>query len=273
MEIGVPKVQRPDGAVIHYEIIGEGEPVLCLGGWGTFCHGNIAGLPFSLIDRYQVILMDYRGLAESTDNPDSEATMGLYAEDAIAVLDEIGLEHVHLLGMVGIGACICQLIAIKRPDLARSLVNTGAWASCDPLLAEQLKLFIDIHREAGWSTFQRLVCAYSFDPDFYNANVDRLIGPTGPWRELIDKIPTHQRFIDASLKHDVLNELHKIQCPAFVLHAGQDTITGPRTTQPLADAIPNCTTATFEDAAHVLAGKELRQRFSKALFDFFDGTK
>jgi pimeloyl-ACP methyl ester carboxylesterase len=268
----VPELKRPDGAVIYYEVIGEGEPVLCLGGWGTFCHGNTGGMPFGLTDRYQVVIMDYRGLAESTDNVASEATMGLYADDAIAVLDALGLTKVHLLGMVGIGACICQLIAIDRPDLARSLVNTGAWASCDPLLAEQLKLFVDIHREAGWATFQRFVCAYSFDPDFYNANAHRIVGPQGPWRELIDKIPTHERFIEASLTHDVIEQLASVQCPSFVLHAGQDTITGPRTTMPIANALPNCTSLTFEEAAHVLAGKELRQRFSTALFDFFDGV-
>ena len=263
------EIVRPDGAVLYYEVIGEGDPVLCLGGWGTFCHGGSAGVPFGLLDRHQVILMDYRGLGESTDNPASEATMGLYADDAIAILDELGLKNVHLLGMVGIGACICQLIAINRPDLARSLVNTGAWANCDALLAEQLLLFVDIHREAGWAMFQRFVCAYSFDPDFYNANVHRLVGPHGPWRELIGRIETHERFIEASLRHDVLAQLPLVKCPALVLHAGQDTITGPRTTLPIAEALPNVRSVTFEDAAHVLAGKVLRQRFGDLLADFY----
>ena len=172
--------------------------------------------------------------------------------------------------MVGIGACVCQRIAIRRPDLARSLVNTGAWAYCDPLLEEQLRLFVDIHREAGWATFQRLVCAYSFDVDFYNANAHRIVGPDGPWRELRGRIDTHQRFIDASIIYDVRDELPLIQCPTFVLHAALDTITGPRTTQPIADGIPNAHSITYDDAAHVLAGKVLRQRFAGHLFEFFE---
>ncbi|MBL8646318.1 MAG: alpha/beta hydrolase, partial [Sphingosinicella sp.] len=96
----MPELKRPDGAVIHYEIVGEGDPVLCLGGWGTFCHGNGGGLPFGLADHYQVILMDYRGIADSTDNPETPISMRVYADDAIAVLDALGLKNVHLLGMV-----------------------------------------------------------------------------------------------------------------------------------------------------------------------------
>lgn len=263
------EILRPDGAVIYYETLGEGEPVLCLGGWGTFGHGNSGGLPFGLIDRYRVILMDYRGLAASTDNPDSEATMALYADDAIAVLDDLGLSNVHLLGMVGIGACVCQLIALKRPDLARSLVNTGAWGRCDALLEEQLRLFVDVHREAGWAMFQRWVCAYSFDAEFFNANAHRLLGPQGPWRELDGKLDTHQRFIEASVKHDVLDQLSAMTCPVLVLHAGLDTITGPRTTLPLEHAMPTARGVTFADAAHVLAGKVMRQRFADLLYDFY----
>ena len=25
---------------MHYEIHGEGQPAVCMGGWGTFCHDN-----------------------------------------------------------------------------------------------------------------------------------------------------------------------------------------------------------------------------------------
>ncbi|KGE04525.1 alpha/beta fold hydrolase [Pseudohaliea rubra] len=263
-------LERPDGASIHYEVVGEGEPVLCLGGWGTFCHGELRGLPFGLVDRYQVIIMDYRGLASSTDNPATPATMELYAGDALAVLDALGLQRVHLLGMVGIGACICQQMAIERPALARSLVNTGAWGSVDALLREHLQLFLDIHEKMGWADFQRFACALSFEPDFYDANIHRLLGEDGPWKELRGKLATHRRFIEASLAHDALADLKAVDAPALILHAEMDVVTGPRLTRPIEEALPNATGITFPEAAHVLAGKALRQRFSEALLGFLD---
>lgn len=264
------KVTRPDGAEIYYEVIGSGEPMICLGGWGSFCHGHTGGLPFGLADRFQLILMDYRGLAESTDNPATPPTMDMYADDAIAVIDALGLTNIHLLGMVGIGACVCQLIAIKRPDLARSLVNTGAWCEMDDLLAEQLRLFIDVHRGLGWDVFQRMVCAQSFTPEYYNANASRLLGPQGPWSELRGRVETHQRFIDASIAYDVTERLGNVTAPALVFHAPLDTITGPRTTRIIEQALPNARGIVMEGAAHVMAGKAMRQRFSEALFAFYD---
>ncbi len=52
----MPEIVRPDGARIHYEVHGEGDPVICLGGWGSFCHGETGSLPFGLLDRYQVAI-------------------------------------------------------------------------------------------------------------------------------------------------------------------------------------------------------------------------
>ena len=265
----MPELIRPDGARIHYEVLGEGDPVLCLGGWGSFCHGATGGLPFGLVDNHRVIIMDYRGLGESTDIVEQAPAMATYADDAAAILDAVGAGPTHLLGMVGIGACVCQLMAIRRPDLARSLVNTGAWCRMDALLAEQLRLFVDVHRSAGWETFQRMVCTQSFEAGYFLANASRLIGPGGPWSELEGKVDTHQRFIDASLAHDVEAELAGVRTPALVFHAELDTITGPRTTKPIERALPNARGIHFDDAAHVMAGKAVRQRFSDALFSFY----
>lgn len=268
----MPVIKRPDGASIYYEVLGEGDPVLCLGGWGTFCHGESGGLPFGLTERYQTIIMDYRGIAESIDNHETPATMSMYAGDAIAVLDDLGVSNVHLLGMVGIGACICQQVAIERPDLARTLVNTGAWASVDPLLKDQLNLFLDVHREMGWAAFQRLVCTLSFEPGFYNANIHRLLGEQGPWKELRANYETHARFIEASVIYDATEQLRSVEVPALVLHAECDVVTGPRLTREIEEALPNARGITYADAAHVLAGKELRQRFSTALYEFFEAS-
>lgn len=268
----MPEVIRPDGARIHYEVLGQGDPVLCIGGWGSFCHGETRGLPFGLLDRHQVIILDYRGIGGSSDNHDTPATIGLYADDCLAILDDARIDRLHLLGMVGIGACITQEMALRRPAVARSIVNTGAWARMDPLLADQLNLFLDVHRTGGFLQFQRLVCAMSFEPDYYNANIGRLLGYKGPWHHLNGRIDAHARFIKASLAHDVLDQLGAIDAPAMVLHAPLDTVTGPRLTVPIERAFSNARGVTIEGAAHVLAGRAMRETFATILYDFYAGT-
>ena len=53
---------------MYYEILGRGDPVLCMGGWGTFCHDNHGHLARGLTERHQVIVFDYRGIGDSSDD-------------------------------------------------------------------------------------------------------------------------------------------------------------------------------------------------------------
>ena len=58
---------------------------------------------------------------------------------AAAVLDASGVarggDRVHVVGIVGMGACVAQWLAIDRPDLVRSLAVSGAGraaTACSP---------------------------------------------------------------------------------------------------------------------------------------------
>ena len=110
---------------MYYEIHGEGEPLICSGGWGTFCHGAASHLPRGLKDRFKVIIFDHRGIGDSDDDLSVPSTTRLYADDVISLLDLLGIDEVHLVGIIGIGACISQEVAISRPDLVKTMVNTG----------------------------------------------------------------------------------------------------------------------------------------------------
>ena len=69
-----------NGHSMYYEVHGEGEPAVCSGGWGTYCHGKEWYLPAGLTDRYSVVMFDHRGLGESTDNPEVPASTALSPE-------------------------------------------------------------------------------------------------------------------------------------------------------------------------------------------------
>jgi pimeloyl-ACP methyl ester carboxylesterase len=257
---------------MYYEVLGRGEPVLMLGGWGTYCRENHHHLPRGITDRYQVILVDYRGIGESGDDPDVPSTMQLHAADVIGLLDYLGLSHVHLVGLVGIGACICQEIAIQRPDLARSMLNTGAWCEVDDFLRDQLEMFRWIHRDCGFFPFQQAVTLLSFTPEYYNANKDKLLGPQGGWKELNGRYPAHSRLIDACVTFNSKDRLHLIKCPSFILHAALDVVTSPRNTLPIQHGIPGAKGETWDDLAHVVAGKEQKIRFCNTLFNWLESN-
>lgn len=253
---------------MYYEVLGRGDPVLCMGGWGTYCHGNHGNLARGLTDQYQVIIFDYRGIGDSGDDARIPATIQLHANDAIALLDHLGLTQVHLVGLVGIGACICQQIALDRPDLARTMLNMGAWCETDDFLRDQLEMFRWIHRDAGFLAFQLAVTLLSFTPEYYNENKAKLLGPAGSWKELNGRFPAHSRLIDACVSFNSKQHLQEIRCPSLIIHAALDQVTSPRTTRTIEENIPGAAGLLWTDVAHVIAGKEQKIRFCTTLFDW-----
>lgn len=257
-----------NGHEMYYEVHGSGPPVLCMGGWGTYCHGGERHLARGLTDRYSVVIFDHRGIGLSGDDPSAEPTMRLYAGDAAGLLDHLGWRDVHVVGLVGMGACIGQELAIARPDLVRSMVNMGTWARPDALFTHQMEVLLSTHREMGWAAFQKLVCLWSFDEAFYLENHHRILGPQGPWGELDGRYAAHERLVRSCLSHDVSGRLGLIAAPSLVIHCPRDMVTGPRLTRPIEEGIPHARGAVLEGAAHVVAGKEMRGRFSGLLLGF-----
>lgn len=254
---------------VHYEVHGDGpETVLCMGGWGTFCHGGTGEVPRLLRSTFRVVVFDYRGIGD-TPRSRTPLTTALLAADAAAVLDDLGVRAAHLVGLVGLGACVGQELALARPELVRSLVMTGTWAAVDPTFADQLDLFRQVHQRLGFAEFQTLCAAYSFDPDFYARNRDRILGPTGAWSALRGRADAHGDLVDACLGHHTLDRLGAITAPTLVLHAGADVITSPRLTRPLAERIPGAQGVLWPDLAHVIAGRDQRARFDQLLSDFY----
>ncbi|MCS5611051.1 MAG: alpha/beta fold hydrolase, partial [Candidatus Poribacteria bacterium] len=88
---------------MYYEIHGQGDPVVCMGGWGTYCHGNETLLARGLTDDYQVLVFDYRGIGNSSDNLHVEPTMAMHANDLINLLDHLEWQNVHMIGLIGMG--------------------------------------------------------------------------------------------------------------------------------------------------------------------------
>jgi len=253
---------------MYYEVHGSGDPVVCSGGWGTFCHGGSGKLPRGLTDQYSVLIYDHRGIGASGDNLKVPSTTELYAEDVIGLVSHLGIDQAHFVGIIGIGACIFQEVAIRRSDLVRSLVNTGTWARPDTKFVDQLNLWLDVHREMGFEAFQRMVVLESFSQEFYARNKDKLLGPDGAWSELNGHVEVQQRLTEASLSHNTLNRLKEITAPTLVMHNGRDSITAPRLTVPVEEHIPNSRGHWMPTATHVATGKKARKEFCDVLLGF-----
>lgn len=110
---------RPD-ARIRYETIGRGPPLLLLAATAfpgsLWRHFEIEALARD----FQVIFFDQRGTGDSPMTG-ADVSVPTLAADALAILDELGLDDAHLFGHSN-GGRIAQYLAIHTPSRVKSLM-------------------------------------------------------------------------------------------------------------------------------------------------------
>jgi len=114
------------GVRIHYEVEGDGTPLVLLHGLSDICEiWHISGWVESLKKEYRLILIDVRGHGDSDKPHDSEAyAMRLLVNDAVAVLDDLKISKAHFLGY-SMGGWIGFGIAKYSPQRFHSLIIGG----------------------------------------------------------------------------------------------------------------------------------------------------
>jgi pimeloyl-ACP methyl ester carboxylesterase len=105
---------RARGVEFHYAEAGSGDDVvLCLHGWPQHWYEWRHLMP-ALADRYRVIALDQRGFGWS-EAPDEGYEKENLADDVLAVLDELGIERVKLVGHDW-GGWIGFLLCLREPQ-------------------------------------------------------------------------------------------------------------------------------------------------------------
>ena len=123
-------------------------------------------IPFRahLTQSFSVLAFDYRGMGRSRDAAlpaPASGELSAYADDALALLDELGLTAVHVVG-VSFGGMVAQILASMHPSRVRSLAlcvtTTGARMTLrsvqDLPLEERMRrtcLLIDTRRDDAWA--------------------------------------------------------------------------------------------------------------------------
>ena len=111
---------------IHHEEMGEGFPVL------TFAPGGMRStieawslapwdVPGALAADHRVVLMDQRNAGESFAPVRASDGWDAYTDDHLALLDHLGIERCHLVGMCIGGSFIANLLA-RAPERVAAAV-------------------------------------------------------------------------------------------------------------------------------------------------------
>jgi len=109
-----------NGVRIRYFIVGQGEPVVLVHGWGGSAE-MWTPLIKELSPNYRLIAMDCRGHGKS-DKPHDASQYGIeMVNDIVRLLDHLKINKAHIIGY-SMGGMIVMKMLIEHPDRFRTAV-------------------------------------------------------------------------------------------------------------------------------------------------------
>ena len=255
-----------DGVRIEFETRGDpaGRPLLLIRGLGTqLIHWDDEFLDLIVASGHRAIYFDNRdvGLSSWFDavGPGSDEpayALDDMANDAAGLLDQLGIEKAHVLG-ISLGGMIAQTLAIRQPRRVRSLVSvmssTGSPA-LPPPTPEALEALLEeapSERGAYLEYAVRTERAYAgsgfpYDAEAVRARAarayDRAFHPDGSKRQLAAVAASGSRVA----------ALAAVRAPSLVIHGRDDPLLSVEAGVDTARAIPHAELLVIDGMGHDL---------------------
>lgn len=211
-----------------------------------------------LAERFRVVRFDMRGHGRSPVPPGPYAIDDL-GRDLLALLDELGLEHVSFCGL-SLGGALGMWLALEAPERVDRLALCCTRAAFLP--SEQWHERAAAVRESGVATVVEGALGRWFTPGFRSGHaevVDR-------FRRMLAGTAAegYAGCCDALATFDVRLRLGSIVARTLVVTGADDPTAPPESGAEMAAAIPGSTHVVLEHAAH-MANVERAPAFTEAL--------
>ena len=211
--------------VYNYEWDHEGEAVVLLhGGLSKTSAWDYLMVP-PLEDEFHVFAYDRTGHGFTGDQPGS-LHFEFQCQEAIAYLEDVVREPAHLIGYSD-GGIIALMVAIKRPELVKSIVAIGANYHYSAPLKDFLEARVSEEDQAEYNLIS---------PDAPHTLLEKTIRMNEIWKTEPDIS---------------LSEIASIQCPVLVM-AGDDDVIAHAHTISLYEALPLGQLAIIPGTSHGL---------------------
>jgi pimeloyl-ACP methyl ester carboxylesterase len=248
-----------DGTRLWYDVHGAGEPLLLIHGQ-SLDHEMWEGVYTDLAEHHRVVRMDLRGTGGSDAPVDGPYSMELLAGDALAVLDDLGIDRAHVYGF-SMGGKVAQTLAASAPERVGALVLGSTAPGGDNEVERPHHASVAL-RKANTEEGRDLIAHLFYTPEWADSHPETVarILPRNPLR-------AQRRHYEASLKHDGWDRLPLIQAPTLVVHGEDDELTPVANAELLAERIPDARTLILPGARHGYP-HEAAPKATEAVVDF-----
>lgn len=231
----------------HVEIIGQGQPLVMLHGWGM--HSGVwQPLIKKLSAQYMLYLVDLPGMGNS--RPLEPYHLHALADEVAQVIPGVS----DVLGW-SLGGLVAQRIALNQPDRIRRLVlvgstpcfvNKAGWdAGIEPSNFETFANNVNSDYKATIMQFLTLQCMKADDARStlkqLRASFDTRPTPTQT---------TLQRALHILLESDLRDEVVNIRKPTLLIHGDRDTLAPVQAAHWMMQQLPHGFLRVISGSAH-----------------------
>ena len=235
---------------IHYEILGQGSPLLCISGFGCSSY-NFEFIKDELSKDHTLILVDNRGMGKSPSVIHDYLIDDL-ALDGIELMSFLGFSKYSVMG-ISMGGFVAQKVALydKSKVLALVLACTTSGGRDFPALNKLDEESIRRSFSLDTRTYNLLVSQATVHPNIIKNRPDifqDILDLRIKNMPKLDQVLLQQRAVDKFLEENV--DLEEITCPTLVITGDEDRFVSPESANVLGKKIPNSTVKFIKESDH-----------------------
>jgi pimeloyl-ACP methyl ester carboxylesterase len=250
-----------NGIHIDYRIDGQGYPLVMIMGYSSPRSGWASQVPV-FKKHFQVITFDNRGVGKS-DKPAGPYTTRMMADDAVALMDHLGIKKAHVVG-ASMGGMIAQEFAINYPDRVSKLVLACTYC-CKQGESGDTKEQAELTRlppKKMPAAMAKLAC----NKPFYRFIVGTMASLQLNFASAAANVGIEGQTA-ACFNHNTLDRLASIKAPTLVIVGTEDHLIVPTSSDVITKQIPGAKLVKVPGGSHMFF-MENKREFNQAVLDF-----
>ena len=231
---------------LNYEERGQGPAFLFIPG----LVGLLNAWSFQIAEfskRYRCIAFDHRGAGDS-DKPAEYSTQAL-AEDAIALLDALGVERAHIAG-TSTGGCVLQNIAIEYPERLRCAIFSNTWIKADEYITRVQMTRKRIALSYGPEEYVKVSSLFTNGAAQFRHDLDKVMDLERRALQTVAPVEVLAARLDMTMTHDRTADLHRIKAPSLVVGTVDDATVPSYQSEDLHKAIKHSRLVIVPEGGH-----------------------
>jgi pimeloyl-ACP methyl ester carboxylesterase len=193
------------------------------------------------------------------------------ADDYAGLIRGLNLGKVRVAG-ISMGGAIAQELALRHPDLVRSLVLVCTWAKFAPYAVQVFDNLANLRAVATPEVFLELLHLWIWTPAYINSHAAEMAEGRAAANEGLKDgswMPLHAfaAQVSACNTHDAVDRVADIRVPTLLTIGTADIFTPPEYTEFLHGKIPGSEVVTFPGWGHVHHWEDL-ERFNRVTRDW-----